>query len=156
MKKLIFALSLLLSMQYAYALPKNKIPAPIQSYISQHYPDAERVHWMIHEGNYVISLYHQDNHVELCLNENGEYVNSIQEIAFYDQIPQKIKSQVDINKLVYAEKLEGKDGLVFYIFEVALAKGKIKEMIFDSTGNEIKDHVSDDKNEKNKQDILQF
>jgi len=157
MKKIIFALTMILLMQQAHALPKkSKIPVAIQSYIGLHFPNAERVHWMIHEGNYIISLYHEENHVELCLNENGEYMNSIKEIAFYEQIPNKIKTQIDVRKLVYAEKLESKDGQLFYIFEVALAKGRIEEMVFDSKGNEIKDHVADDKNKEATPDVLQF
>ena len=157
MKKIIFAFTLILLMHQTDAFPKkSKIPAAIQSYIGLHYPRAQRVHWMIHEGNYVVSLYSEDNHVELCLNENGEYQNSVKEIAYYEQIPNKIKTQLDIRKLVYAEKLESKDGQLFYIFEVALAKGRIEELVFDSIGNEIKDYITDDKNKETTPDILQF
>ena len=157
MKKIIFFFSLLLILQNANAFPKkSKIPIQILKYIGVHFPDAERVHWMIHEGNYIVSLYQDDNHVELCLNENGEYVNSVKEITSYEQIPAKIKTQVDLNKLVYAEKLESKDGELFYIVEVALAKGKIEEKVFDSTGIEIKNHIANDKSNTASPDILKF
>ncbi len=157
MKKIIFFFSLLLILQNANALPKkSKIPSQIQSYIGLHYPNAERVHWMIHEGNYIVSLYQDDNHVELCLNENGEYVNSVKEITSYELIPAKIKTQVDVRKLIYAEKLESKDGELFYIVEVALAKGKIEEKVFDSAGIEVKDHIANDKSTTASPDILKF
>lgn len=159
MKKIIFVSTLLMMMQFtqAFAFPgKSSIPAEIKNYINLHYPQAQRVHWMIHEGNYIVSLYHDQMHVELCLDEKGEYLNSIKEIAFYDQIPSKIRTQIDVRKLIYAEKLESKDGELYYIFEVGLAHGKVEEMIFDSTGKEIKDHVEDDKSNDSNPDVLKF
>jgi hypothetical protein len=157
MKKLILSLTLLLIIQYSFAFSKkSKIPASINSYLVAHYPKAERVHWMIHEGNFIISLYNDETHIELCLNENGNYMNSIHEIASYDQIPDKIQSQVNIKKLAYAEKLESNEGELFYILEVNLPKGKIEEMVFDGTGVEITDHIAFNKTKEKAPDILHF
>lgn len=151
------SLILLLLTQYSFAFTKkSKIPAPVNTYILANYPKAENYHWMIHEGNFIISLYNEETHVELCLNQEGNYMNSIHEIADYGQIPGKIQAQVNLKELAYAEKLESKHGELFYILEIKLPKGKIEEFVFDGKGVKITDHISVEKNKDKSLDILQF
>ena len=111
---------------------------------------------MVHEGYYIVSLWSADMHVEICLNDKGEYQNSLKEILYYDELPSKVKSTVDIRHLGYAEKLESRHGELFYILEVNLPKGKIEELIFDKSGKEIKDYIVNDNTEKGEEDVLKF
>ena len=157
MKTVFSTFLFLILMNNGFSFPKkSKIPSQVNAYINNHFPRAQKVHWMIHEGNFIVSLYHNESHIELCLSEKGNYMNSIHEIGYYEEIPGKIQKQLDLKKVAYAEKLQSNQGELFYIIEVGLPKGKIEEVVFDGNGVNISKHITTDNNKKVDLDILHF
>lgn len=155
MKNIICLILVLTALQICQANPKHpSIPTTVKEYVVLHYPKAKRMHWMLHDNKYVVSLWNNEMHVELCLNENGELLNSIKEISQYNEIPSHIRSKIDFQNLAFAEKLESSTGEQFYILQVNLPKGKIEEYVFDKNGNEIKEYITNDA--ENKDYLLKF
>jgi hypothetical protein len=145
MKKLLYISALIISFN-ALASPFNsRIPLMVRNYIKNTYPAATSIHYQKHENNFVAHLLNANREVVICLNEKGEVLDRVMELVSHDEIPVIIRDKIPMNKLVYSEKFEGKNGEFFFIVELKLPKHRIEEMVFDRDGNEIKEAVFKEK-----------
>lgn len=153
MKRLIYICIIFLTVNSAVAGNLAKIPETVKNYLKSHFPAAKSVHWEKHGDSYIAHFVNANAEMAVCLSDKGELLDRVTEISNYEEIPAPIKSKLDVNHLVYAEKYEGREGDIFYMFEVKLSKTKVEEFVFDKNGKQIKEIVINDNGDAS---ILEF
>lgn len=139
MKKILFILLAFLATGYASAQKVNEkdVPESVKMAFHRLYPQAKEIKWEKENGNYEVNFDNNKQDYSVLLDEKGGVVETEVEIE-PNQLPaitlEYIKTHYPGKKIKEAAKITDAKGVVTYEAEI-----KGKDVIFDSTGNFIRE-----------------
>ena len=128
---------------------KRNVSQNAEQTLSQKFPKANKVSWeKENEDEWEAEFKMDGKEFSANFNENGDLLETESEIE-NNEVPSRI-SQVMAEKYAEAKikkvfKVERKDG-IFYEYEFKL-NGNTREVLFDSSGNVVKNQTSEDDDE---------
>lgn len=150
MKKLIFAMCILLvaSCSYAQKLKDSDVPSAVKTSFSTMYPDVKTVKWENENGKFEAEFDQNNIETSSLFDANGTFVQKEVEIQV-SELPDAVRNYVSSNlsgkKIKEASKITEASGSITYEAEI-----NNTDYIFDQSGKLLK--KESDENEKDKEE----
>lgn len=126
----------------AQKVPEKEVPAHVKSAFQKQFPDAKETKWEKENGNYEVGFEIKKTAYAVLIDASGNTLETEMEIGM-DALPAATKDYISKNhfgkKIKEATKITDAKGAVTYEIEI-----KGTDLIFDNTGNFIKEEVKND------------
>lgn len=139
MKSIVILLAAMFGATFANAqkISDKEVPTAVKSALQKSYPNAKEIKWEKEKAHYEAGFEADETEYSLLIDASGKVIETEIEIKLND-LPAKAKDYVSKNyagyKIKEAAKITDSKGVVTYEAEV-----KGTDLIFDSTGNFIKE-----------------